>query len=228
MNEIADVIDSGKATEALLKETYVKLQDAVHKEFCDESWKEPILNQVGAILVKGSPNFVQALSLLDSAGKPQETCNLIIRLAANQGAENDKLLRIILRCFVYLICIEGAYDQVLRFLYSVYKKRRPYSKAKIQSIVENFANAKIAGALTDGYNSTVRNAIAHATFSLNASTETAVFTDLTNQTTLSFQDFILLVDKILHVNIAVSTLLISQIMVGVGFREAIEVTMKQS
>jgi len=222
LNDIAAVIEKGQASKSVLDSTFAKLQASIEREFCSERWMRPIFEQVREILDKGSPNFQRAISILDDAKIPQETCTRIIQLAAAQTT--DKLVRMQLRCFAYLILIEGVYDNVLRFLYAVHKKK-PFSKSNIKSIFDNFAKARIGSALVDGWNPIARNAIAHATFSLDPISEKATFEDRLNHTsvTMSFDEFALLVDKVLHVGIAVSTLLMGRIMVIVAFNEALTV-----
>ena len=224
LNNISTVIERGEATEPMLQETFEKLKQSTWREFCDEAWKKPILDQVESILVKGSPSFTSALSILEDAKAPQETCTQIMRLAATQ---NSNLVRMHLYCFVYLILIEGVYDQVLRFLYALHTKS-PSSNADTKSICENFKRDNMANALIDGWNPIVRNAIAHATYLLDANSEMANFEDRKahNWVQLPFTDFSLLVHKVLHVGIAVSTVLIARIMVFVAFNEAIKVAKK--
>jgi hypothetical protein len=225
LNSIATRIERGEANEQVLKTTLAKLRESIWREFCDESWKKPILDQVDGILVKGSPSFATALSMLEETKGPIETCIQIMKLAATQ---TNTLIRMHLYCYIYLVLVEGAYDQELRFLYAIYTKS-PSSNAEIRSIVDNFKAANIASALIDGWNPTVRNAIGHATYSLDANRDVATFEDRRahNSVSLSFTDFSLLVHKVLHVGIAVSTILISTIMVFVAFDEALKVLKKR-
>jgi hypothetical protein len=221
LNNISTVIERGEATEQMLQETLEKLKQSIWREFCDESWKKPILDEVDVILVKGSPSFVSALKILEDAKAPQETCTQIMRLAAIQ---DNNLTRMHLYCFAYLILMEGVYDQVLRFLYALHTKS-PSSNADVQSICENFKIANMASALIEGWNPIVRNAIAHATYSLDANSGMANFEDRRAHSSveLSFAAFSLLFHKVLHVGIAVSDVLIGRIMVFAAFNEAIKV-----
>jgi hypothetical protein len=224
LNSIATTIERGEANEQMLQTTLAKLKESIWREFCDEPWKKPILEQVDGILMKGSPSFTTALSMLEEAKEPTVTCAHIMRLVATQ---TSSLIRMHLYCYIYLVLIEGAYDQVLRFLYAIYTKS-PVSNADIRSISDNFKKANMASALIDGWNPAVRNAIAHATYSLDANRDMANFEDRRahNSVPLSFTDFALLVHKVYHVGIAVSTILISRIMVFVAFNEALKVSKK--
>jgi hypothetical protein len=224
LNSIADTIEKGEADQPMLQSTLAKLKDSIWREFCDESWKKPILEQVDGILVKGSPNFTTALSMLQDAKEPTETCANIMKLVA---AQTSSLIRMHLYCYIYLVLIEGSYDQVLRFLYAIYTQS-PSSNADIRSIADNFRRMNIGSALIDGWNPTVRNAIGHATYHLDTVHNTVTFEDRRAHTSvpLSFNDFSLMVHKIYHVGIAVSTILICPIMVFVAFNEVLKVSKK--
>jgi hypothetical protein len=225
LNEIADVIERGEATKSQLDETFVKLQKAVKTDFCDEHWKEELLNEIAAILRRGSPRFLQALNLLNDARVPQDTCTQIIKLAASHDKPDDKLLRMQLRCFVYLIYVEGVYDAVLRFLYAMYRKKAR-TKATPKSVSDNFKKAKIASRLIEVYSPTIRNAIAHATYVLDTRSEMATFTDLNDTKIISFDELTILVDRILHVGIGVSALVMTYVMVAIVFNEVLKISKK--
>ena len=224
LNNIATVIERGQATEQIFQQTLEKLKQSIWREFCDESWKRPILDQVDGILAKGSPTFTDALSILEKSVAPTQTCTQIMKLVAMQ---NSNLIRMHLYCFTYLVLIEGVYDKVLRFLYALHTQS-PSSNADIQSICKNFKAANMASALIDGWNPTVRNAIAHATYSLDANSGMINFEDRIAHSSvqLSFERFSLLVHKVFHVGIAVSTVLVGRIMVFVAFNETTKVMKK--
>lgn len=218
LRSIATTLEKGGFNEQLRQTTLVKLRESIWREFCDEPWKKPLLEQVDSILLKGSPNFTAALTLLETGREPVETCTQIMRLVAVQSSS---LVRMHLYSYIYLLLVEGAYDQVLRFLWAVYTKS-PSSNADIKSICDNLRRANMGSALVEGWNPTVRNAIAHATYSLDANRDMANFEDKIAHTSvqLSFADLSLLVHKVYHVGIAVSTILIGRTMVFVAFDEA--------
>jgi hypothetical protein len=149
LNSIANDIEKGQFDQQRLQMALEKVRESIWREFCDEPWKKPILEEVDAILAKGSPSFTAALSLLEEAKGPTETCTQIMRLVATQ---TSSLVRMHLYCYIYLLQVEGAYDQVLRFLYAIFTKA-PSSKADVRSISDNFKNANVGTALIDGWNS---------------------------------------------------------------------------
>jgi hypothetical protein len=223
LDTISYEIEKGAVTDTLLQATWGKLQKSVENEFCDETWKKPMLHETANILDKGSPSFTQALLILDETRIPLATCLQIIGLA---NAQSDILVAMQLRCFAYLICVEGVYDEIMRFLYAIYKKRPP-RKSDLKIICENMKIAKIGNAIIGGYHPTVRNAIAHASFVLDTTSQVAEFTDRSGHVEkMSFDDFALILAKVLCVGVAASTLVLSRIMMVVAFSESLKVIKK--
>lgn len=172
-------------------------------------------------------NLMQAFRTVDETKAPRKTFNQILDQTIPQTVQDVVLIMMQLACFVYLIYTEGVYDNIMRFLYAIYK-RRPARASNLKSVCDNLTKAKVGSALIDGYNPTVRNAIAHASFLLDTNSLTATFVDQRSNKCekMSFDDFWLMVAKVLNVGIAVSTILWGRIIIAVAFNESIEVVTK--
>ena len=82
-------------------------------------------------------------------------------------------------CFLYLLMIEGLYDENIKILY-IFKKALSGEKVDYEEIQEkpprDFKN-EIEPVFFEGYNSRIRNAIAHAKFRFDDKTGKMIFRD---------------------------------------------------
>jgi hypothetical protein len=129
-------------------------------------------------------------------------------------------MRMHLLGYSYLILAEGVYDAVMRFLYALHLKLGIVT-TEIKDIVARFTTDKVGLALLDAWNPTVRNAIGHATYFLDAQTQTIQFEDHRAHSTvnLTFDQFRELVAKMSNIGVAVSVLLIIRILIPLNLSE---------
>ena len=116
-------------------------------------------------------------------------------IAPNNQTEKRKYYAL---CFIYLILIEGLFDENIRILYSIEKaiagEEVDYEKIRERSLGE--LKGDLAPVLFEGYNNRLRNAIAHAKFSYDEHTEKMTFRDRRNRVqpeyceVLSIKEFI--------------------------------------
>ena len=109
---------------------------------------------------------------------------------------------------------------VMRFLYACYLNVGTVT-TEIKDIVARFAQDGVGLSLSAGWNTTVRNAIGHATYYLDTQTTTIHFEDRRASSTasLSFDQFRELVSKMFDVGIATAVLLILRVLIPMNFRE---------
>jgi hypothetical protein len=218
LNKTAQLVESSAITQTILDDAYAQLQNALQKEFSQGiSWRKDIFDDVDAILRKGSPKFNEAFAILRRTQTAQETFQRILSVATQQ---KEDLTQMYLLCFLYLILFEGVYDEVIRFLYALHLKL-PNSNSKIKDIKDRFNRDRVGQSLFDGWNPTVRNGIAHATFSLDPRTEQAYFEDRQSNKSelLSFDSFRDMAQKIFDVGTATQVLLITKVLVPMNFHE---------
>ena len=217
LNDVAARIESNLLTARSLNESYERLVAFVWEESSNRPWEADVLNDADAMIKKGLPKIMDALALLRSAVQPQTTCDQIISLASSQ---QNKTLRMHLLCYVYLILVEGVYDEVLRFLY-VHHLKLDTTNAEIKDIATRFAHDRVGESLLSGWNPTVRNAIGHATYYFDTEAEMIRFEDhrANKVEPLSFADFVGLVEKVVSVGPAVVVLLMLRVLVPLNFRE---------
>lgn len=82
-------------------------------------------------------------------------------------------------CFMYLIFVEGLYDEDIRILHSI-KKASEGSNVDYDSIKDKSIGdfkSDLDGVFFEGYNRRLRNAIAHARFSFDDHTKKMTFSD---------------------------------------------------
>jgi len=82
-------------------------------------------------------------------------------------------------CFLYLLMIEGLYDENIKILY-MFKKAKKGEKVGYDDIREkplHFFKGKIQPIFFEGYNNRIRNAIAHAKFRFDEKTKQMIFWD---------------------------------------------------
>lgn len=209
------MVESGKATRSTLDKAYQELTDAVWKDFVKTAQDKDVLDDVDAILSRPSPTTLDALKAMLSSDTALHTCTEIIALS-NRVAEREGDIEVVMHllCFVYLLLLEGSYDSTLRFLYAHYLHLSD-TRANIADIQKRFDEDHIGRSLFEGWNRTVRNAIAHATYFLDIGSRAVEFEDQPSRTKerLTLPEFNTLVRQIYAVGTAVSVLLILRIFV---------------
>lgn len=220
-DQIAGKIQSGQVTREILNDAYKHLVDAVWQEFCEAPWQNDVLNDVDKIIKKGSPNIKDALQILNDTTEPQTTCNQIVFLAASEA---DRTTRMHLLCYTYLILMEGVYDGVMRFLYA-HHLGLGTANTELKDIAIRFTTDAVGLSLLNVWNPTVRNAIGHATYYLDARAETVRFEDRRSHknVTLSFDELRELVVKTSSIGVALSVLLYLRVLVPLNFGEVSQV-----
>jgi hypothetical protein len=232
LDNISSLLESGKATRSDLDEAYQELTDAVRKDFSAMTHSTDILDGVDAILSRPSRIALEHSNALMAmlSEKALHKCNEIIALS-NRVADRDgdTALVVHLMCFVYLLLLEGPYDSTLRFLYAYYLQRLD-TGANIADIKKKFDEDHIGRSIFDGWNRTVRNAIAHATYSLDKGTRMVEFEDVQGRgkERLTILQFHTLVRRAYDVSTAASVLLTLRIFVPHILRDAEELSVSSS
>lgn len=226
LDDISLLVESGKATKPVLDEAYRKLTDAVWKDFLAVAYGKDILDDVDAILRIPSPTMMDAVNLMQSSRTPTRTCSQIIKLS-NRLLERETNIQVTMHllCFAYLLLLEGTYDNTLRFLYAHFL-RLSNTRADIVEIKNRFDKAQVGRSLFEGWNRTVRNAIAHATYSLDTSSGMIEFEDQQSgrKEHLTLHDFTALVGRTYDVVVAVWVLLILRIFVPSTLSESLKLS----
>jgi hypothetical protein len=220
------LVESGRATKPALDEAYGNLADAVWEEFSAAAFGKEVLDDVDTIVGKPSPTTLDAANIMRSSGPATRTCREIVKLSNRVlQRKTDISVAMHLLCFVYLLLLEGSYDNALRFLYAHYL-RLPSTKANIAEIKSRFDEDHVGRSLFEGWNKTVRNAIAHATYSLNTRSLVVEFEDQQGGTKerLTLHEFTALVGKIYDVVAAVAVLLILRIFVPPILSESLRIS----
>jgi hypothetical protein len=111
----------------------------------------------------------------------------------------------------------------MRFLYALHGNQ-PTAKADLFSIQTQFSQDGVGTTLFDGWNRTVRNGIAHSTFTVDDATKQVLFEDRIAQRTqiMSFSDFEELTRKLFDVGTAILVLLILRVLVPLNYGEALK------
>jgi len=225
LENVSEKMKSGQIDDRMLGETLTDLQKSFWDEFCGGvGWKKDILDDIAAILKKGSPKLDLAMTILQRTKSPQDT---LMRVSVAAMGQKDALTQLYLLAFLYLVLIEGIYDETMRFLYALHLHLSS-SNTGLDEIKKRFIQDKVGLSLFNGWNRTVRNGIAHATFSLDPNTNTAQFDDqITKKTeTLTFDGFRTLSQKLFDVPTAVQLLLILQVLAPANFHFALEAAKK--
>lgn len=227
LDDVSSLVESGKATRSTLDEAYQELTDAVRKDWrIHLARRKDVLDDVDAILSKHSPSptTLDALKAMLSSDKALHTCTEIIALS-NRVADREGDIEVVMHllCFVYLILLEGAYNSTLRFLYAHYLQLS-HTRANIADIRKKFDKDHIGRSLFEGWNRTVRNAIAHATYSLDKGSLMVEFEDQDGtKQRLRIPEFQALVRNVYDVNVAVLVLLILRIFVPPILSESLRI-----
>jgi len=130
-----------------------------------------------------------------------------------------------LLCYAYLILMEGVYDGVMRFLYA-HHLGLGMANTELKDIKTRFTKDAAGLSLLSVWNATVRNAIGHATYYLDAQTETIRFEDHRSHNppvTLSFDELRVLVVETSSIGTALAVLLILRVLVPLNFGEVSQV-----
>lgn len=218
----ANVIETEEATDKFYDENYPKLEAALRREFALEmSWRSRLFDDTDAIIktVSLAPEkLLMPLRLVELTKIRQENVNKIMSVAMK---ETDEVSKIYLLCFVYLLLLQGIYDEFMRFLYVLHGK--PTAKADLYSIHAQFRQDGVGGTLFDGWNRTVRNAIAHSTFTVDDTAKQILFEDRRDKKKerISFSDFEELTLKLFDVGTAVLVLLILRILAPLNYPKAL-------
>lgn len=220
LEDVANRIELDSLSSQFLEESYKGFEAAILQEYSKEKWELDIFNDVDAIITKGSPAFKDALRLLRNTVEPQTICNTIFQLAKSQ---QDITTHVHLLCYSYLIMIEGVYGNVMRFLYAYHVKKSRVT-TKLWKIAEEFVKDGTASSLLIGWNSTIRNAIAHATYYIDYQNNMIKFVDKRKTKNIPFGEFLELVKKAGGVSPAVVVDLILRILVPLNFAEVKQVS----
>ena len=224
LDDISSLVESGKATRSTLDEAYQKLTDAVWKDFLAAAGGKAVLDDIDAILSRPSRTTLDALKAMLSSDKALHTCAEIIALSI-RVADREANVEVVthLLCFVYLLLLEGSYRSTLRFLYAHYLGR-PYKRTKIVDMKKRFDEDHIGRSLFEVWDRTVRNAIAHATYSLDKSSLTVEFEDQGGtKEHLTIPEFITLGLKTYGVVAAVPILLVLRVFVPLILSESLKI-----
>jgi hypothetical protein len=216
----ASTIEAQAANDKFYQENYPKLEAALQREFAQGvRWRPRLLDDADAI-IKGAPVALDTLRILERTKLQQENLNRILATAIK---ETDEVAQIYLLCFIYLLLVEGIYDEVMRFLFALHGKLLT-TEADLPSVRTEFIKDGVAGTLFDGLNSTVRNGIAHATFSIDIVAKQIMFEDRrsNNREPMSFDQFRDLCQKVFDVGTAVQVLLILRVLVPLNYVEALK------
>jgi len=224
LKSFAKVIEAKAADNKFYDENYPKLETVLRKEFClDNSWRSTLFEDTDAIIKAASqaPEELQiALRLVEPTKVRQEKVNRIMFVATKETNEVSKMY---LLCFVYLLLLQGIYDQFIRFLYALHKKLAT-EEANLRSIKTQFIQDHVGATLFDGWNRIVRNAIAHSTFTVNETAREILFEDRIahDKKLMSFSDFEELTWRLFDVGTLVLILLILRVLVPMNYREALK------
>ncbi len=146
----------------------------------------------------------QVGEILDARNEPLNIANSIYRLI---DKTDDHMEKFFLGCYQYLVAVDGVFDQTIRALYVLasifYKEPKTLANSRSLDVEhrddrrtrneedrnrrENWSlrawlelylgGYEKADALYEGYNSNLRNSIAHANFSYNKETKKITFRD---------------------------------------------------
>jgi len=224
LEQFANVIETRKADERFFNENYPKLETALRKEFTlGANWRPGLFDDADAIIKVGSL-ALETLQIVEPTKVRQENVNRIMITAMK---ETDEVAQIYLLCFVYLLLLEGIYDEFMRFLYALHKKLST-TGADLRSIRTQFSQDGVGGTLFSGWNSTVRNGIAHSTFTVDEASKQLLFEDRISgkKERMSFNDFRELTQKLLDVGTAVLVLLMLRILTPLNYQEALKSSTK--
>jgi len=172
-------------------------RNAHHREKCfDELTK--LLKEILEKPNKTSKTLDGLLPAFETANQALENIAEIYQALVTSAGLSEKQ-RYYGFCFMYLIFIEGLYDENIRILYAIKKaiegNDTDYEKIKEKSLGD--FKSDLAPVFFEGYNNHLRNAIAHARFSFNDKAEKMTFKDRKNKTqvefseTLTIQEFVL-------------------------------------
>jgi hypothetical protein len=218
----AKVIQAEAANGKFYDENYPKLETALRREFClGTNWQPRLFDDTDAIIKEASldpEKLLMPLKLMELTNIRQENVNKIMFAARK---ETDEVSRIYLLCFVYLLLLEGIYDEFMRFLYALHK-RLPTTKADLDSIRTQFSKDGVGATLFDGWNRIVRNGIAHSTFTVDDTAKQVLFEDREKKELMSFSDFEELTRKLFEVGTAVLVLLILRVLIPLNYRDALK------
>jgi hypothetical protein len=123
-------------------------------------------------------NLQQLDSIVQLTKAAQQAVGQTMKSFQSTGLTNEQ--RFYGLCFVYLLMVEGVYDQVMRYLLAWTKWPLNIDKVtdkidRIQTELLQMGNYQV---LFDNYKRRVRNSIAHARFSFDIGTSMAAFDDV--------------------------------------------------
>jgi hypothetical protein len=117
-------------------------------------------------------------SILQPTKAAQQAVGQTMKSFQSTGLTNEQ--RFYGLCFVYLLMVEGVYDQVMRYLlaWSKWPVNIDNVTDKIDRIHDDLLKMGNYQVLFDCYKRRVRNSIAHARFSFDSGTSMAAFDDV--------------------------------------------------
>ena len=133
------------------------------------------------IIPSGSPLSISDLEplLKDTSNVRQVFFHIASVFNSNSLTMEQKFYGV---CFLYVILVEGIYDQVLRYLLLWWENcqgnRPDVQSESIYAVKRELEAAGASAILFDGWEPRIRNSIAHMRFSYGALTNKAIFDDV--------------------------------------------------
>lgn len=149
-----------------------------YREKCFDTLEKIVLEMINATGSKTPKTMDKIYPALKAGGETlRNILEIYLALVSPKGlSEKRKYYGF---CFLYLLMIEGLYDENIKILY-MFKRATKGKKVDYEDIREkplHFFKNKIEPVFFEGYNNRIRNAIAHAKFRFDDKTNRMIFWD---------------------------------------------------
>lgn len=151
-----------------------------YRERCYNALRKIIFEMIEARGVRASSEtFEKILPALESGNEAlSNLAEIYLTLVASKRLSEKR--RYYGLCFMYLISIEGLYDENIRILY-IFRKAAEGVDVDYELIQEKklwFTKSELEPVFFEGYNNRIRNAIAHARFRFDDTKNKMIFKDI--------------------------------------------------
>ncbi|MGH2638181.1 MAG: hypothetical protein ACRDF4_02685 [Rhabdochlamydiaceae bacterium] len=126
-------------------------------------------------------------SMLQVMAVRKNTVSVMNDLAVMISSSKNQYEKFLLSCFFYVVALEGDFDQSLTIVYMFMKRQqdqpislpnpRSMNISKLKQAMKEIAGDDTVNTFFEGYNSNLRNSIAHANFCYDHQTCLATFQD---------------------------------------------------
>lgn len=154
-------------------------ENAVYRQRCFDQFESLILGMIDTRGHKVAFKIFEGLLPAFESGNQalSNLAEIYLALVASGGLSEKR--RYYGLCFMYLISVEGLYDENIRALYILKRATKgvDIDYEKIQEKSLKFFKKKLGLVFFEGYNNRIRNAIAHARFRFDEKKNKMVFKD---------------------------------------------------